>query len=198
MLRAGLILCLAAWGDWPEAHVVAHGVPKTSQRKDALDEMQRALEQWQRERRDFSAEQHLQERAARDRHSGGRVVREAVPVETHTGRGHSKVIEFKKDRLQGELEEAEAAVQQHEAECARNPKPCEERQAQAELIEQGNDAWERAAEAAQEKRNAQIEEDARRFQAQLDAAKRRQEEREAKKLGGRVDAEGNFVDDDLK
>jgi hypothetical protein len=198
MEHAALILLLAAWGDWPEAHVVAHGEPTTLERRAALDDMQRSLDQWQRERREFGQEQRLQAAAVRGREVGGRVVREAVPVETHVGQGHSKVIELKKDRLQGELEEAEEAVKAHQAECARNPQPCREREKQAEVVDQGNAAWDRAAEANREKRDQQIEEDARRYQAQLDAAKRREEERAAKKLGGKLDSEGNFVDEDLR
>ncbi len=194
-----LVVCLTAWPEWPEAHVVARGVPKTSQRVQALDEMQRALEQWQRERKDFVAEQRAQAEAARLREQPELMDGEKPPWAGRAKvRGRSKVIEVKRDRLQGEIEEAEADVRAHAAECAKNPKPCEERRKQAELIEKGNEAWDQAAEAAEEKRRAQIEEDARRFQAELDAAKRREAERDAKKLGGRVDGEGNFVDDDLR
>ena len=36
------------------------------------------------------------------------------------------------------------------------------------------------------------------MQAELDAAKKREANKQAKKLGGSVDDDGNFADDDLK
>jgi hypothetical protein len=48
------------------------------------------------------------------------------------------------------------------------------------------------------KRRAAIEADARKFQAALDEARRREEQKQAEKMGGKLDTEGNFVDSDLK
>lgn len=209
-----LILVLAAWGDFPDRPPATKlPAPRSSQRREALDELQGLLGQWQKERLDFTREQSLQLKAEGAlEHSRGQGADAAEPVKgfkkvievkkggagtTRSGRG--KVIELPaRDRLEVELEEAEAQAEARRQECAKDPARCAAQRSKRAKTESGNDAFEEAIEANFEKRRAQIEAEAAKIQAVVNEARTREANREAKKLGGSVDEEGNFADDDLK
>ena len=66
------------------------------------------------------------------------------------------------------------------------------------MVESANDAFDAAIEVNFEKRRAQIELEAAKIQAVVNEARQAEANRQAKKLGGSVDEEGNFADDELK
>ena len=206
-----LILILAAWGDLrPDGPPARRGPsPKTAQRKEVLDEFQALLAQWQRERNDFNREVALQQRAEirveysrehpidpADLKKGGK----EVEVKRGGGKsGRGKVIEFApREKLEVDLEEAEAAAEQRREVCKKDPVKCAAEKRNREKLEEADDAFEAAIEINFEKRRAKIEAEAVKMQAELVEARQREANRQAKKLGGAVDDEGNFVDDDLK
>lgn len=201
-----LLLILSGWADFSDAKPAAKGrAPKSSQRREALEEFQALLGQWQKERLDFSREQQLQQKAE-DRVEGSKAqsAEAAAPAAAKVeiqrgGKGRGKVLEFApKGKLEAEIEEAEVAAEERRAQCAKDPARCAAEKKKREKIESANEAFEEAIEAGFEKRRAQIEAEAAKIQAELNAAKQREANRQAKKLGGSVDEEGNFADDDLK
>ncbi|GEM_PF-3016301 len=206
MLVAPLVLIVAAgWSDFPDAPSAAKTPPpKATQRREALDELQALLEQWQKERLDFAREQQLQlkaEEVVDASREAPALPAEAVEVRrggtAKAGRG--KVIEVApRGKLEAELDEAEAQADARRAECAKNPARCEAEKKKREKAEVANDAFEEAIDKNFEKRRVKIEAEAAKIQAGVTAAKQREANRQAKKLGGSVDDEGNFADDDLK
>jgi hypothetical protein len=211
-----LILILAAgWSDFPDHTAAARGrPPKSSQRREALEELQALLGQWQKERLDLAKEQVLQLKAeehlefsrgqpadANEPVTGFKKIVDAKkggpPGATKTGRG--KVIEFApRDKLEVDLEEAEAEVEARQKECAKNPAKCAAEKRKREKVQSANDAFEEAIEVNFEKRRAQIEAEAAKIQAAVNEARQREANAQAKKLGGTVDEDGNFADDELK
>lgn len=211
-----LVVVLASgWSDFPDAPPATKArPPKSAARREALDEFQSLLGQWQKERLDFTREQTLQLKAEGHlEFSRGQPADAAEPV-----RGFNKVIEVKKGgtsgttkagrgkvielpakaKLEWELEEAEAEAEARRAECAKQPARCAAEKRKREKVESANDAFEEAIELNFEKRRAQIEAEAAKIQAVVNEARQREANRQAKKLGGSVDEDGNFADDDLK
>ncbi len=211
-----LTLVLAAgWSDFPLAPPAAKSrPPKSAQRREALEEFQAQLSQWQLDRLDFTREQALQLKAEDQLElsrgqpgSSAEKVRgfnKVIEVKkgnevgtTRTGRG--KVIEIApREKLEVELEEAEAQAEARRAECTQHPSRCAAQKHQREKVESANDAFEEAIEVNFEKRRAQIELEAAKIQAVVNEARAKEANRQAKKLGGTVDEEGNFADDELK
>jgi hypothetical protein len=210
-----LVVLAAGWSDFPDAPPATKTrPPKSSQRREALEEFQTLLGQWQKERLDFTREQSLQLKAeghlefsrgepgdaaepVRGFNKVIEVKKGGAPGATRTGRG--KVIEFApREKLELDLEEAEAEAAARQQECAKNPKKCAAEKAKREKVESANDAFDEAIEVNFEKRRAQIEAEAAKMQAAVNEARQREANRQAKKLGGSVDEEGNFEDDDLK
>ena len=88
-----LLILAAGWSDFPD-HPPATKTrpPKSAQRREALEELQALLAQWQKERLDFAREQTLQTKAESHlEHSRGQPSDLAEPV-----KGFKKVIEVKK------------------------------------------------------------------------------------------------------
>lgn len=204
-----LILVLAAWGDLrPEGVRAVKGPgPKSAQRKEALEEFQQLLSQWQRERNEFSAEVALQAHAearidfSREHPEEPAIAGGTPSTESKkpTRAPRSKVLEFSaRPRLEVELEEAEAAANERTAECEKNLAKCQAERRKRSRLEEADDAFEAAIEKNFEKRRAKIEAEGAKMQADFEAARKREANREMKKLGGAVDDEGNFVDDELK
>ncbi len=203
-----LILVLAAWGDLrPDGPPARRGPPpKTSQRREALDELQALLGQWQKERSDFSREVALQQRAelrleaSREHRDDPAAAVKEIEVKRGTGKsGRGKVIEFApREKLEVDLEQAEADAEARQAACRKDPVKCEADRKKRARLELADEAFEAAIEVNFEKRRAKIEAEAVKMQAELMAARQSEANRQAKKLGGAVDDEGNFVDDDLK
>lgn len=216
MLSVPLILILAGgWSDFPDAPAATKTrPPKSSQRREALEEFQGLLGQWQKERLDFAREQSLQQKAENHLelsrgqpgdvtepvHGFNKVIevkKGGTPGSSKTGRG--KVIEMApREKLDVELEEAEAEAEARRALCAKQPAKCAAEKRKREKVESANDAFEEAIEVNFEKRRAQIEAEAAKIQAVVNEARTREANRQAKKLGGTVDEDGNFADDDLK
>ncbi|MBS1151287.1 MAG: hypothetical protein H6Q89_2985 [Myxococcaceae bacterium] len=187
-----LLLVLAVgWSDFPDAPPATKTrPPKSSQRREALEEFQTLLGQWQKERLDFAREQDLQLKAegalehsrgepsdlAEPVHGFKKVVEVKKPTAGSTRTGRGKVIEF------APREKLKCAAQKH----------------QREKAESANDAFEEAIEVNFEKRRAQIEAEAAKIQAAVNEARAREANRQAKKIGGTIDEEGNFEDDELK
>ncbi len=204
-----LLLLLTAWGDFrPEGPPAAPGpAPKTSQRREALEEFEGLLTVWQRERSEYAREVLLQERADARLEADRLLAAEPKPapsksieVKRKAGKGgRGKVIELPaKDKLEAELEEAEADADARRAACKKDPSRCVAEKMKREKLEAADEAFDSAIEAGFEKRRAAIEAEGARMKAELDAARAREANRQAKKLGGSVDEEGNFVDDELK
>ena len=210
-----ILFLLAGWSDFPDPPPATKTrPPKSSQRREALEEFQTLLGQWQKERLEFSREQSLQLKAeghlefsrgepadAAEAVRGFKKVievKKAASGSTHLG-ARGKVLEFApRDKLELDLEEAEAEAEARWKECAKNPARCSAQKQKREQVESANDAFEEAIEVNFEKRRAQIEAEAAKIQAAVNEARAREANREAKKLGGSVDEDGNFADDDLK
>jgi hypothetical protein len=206
-----LVLAASVW-DEPMSHrdeARYVGQPKASGLRDAYDTMQSAMKVWQRERREMLDEQVIevqrQEQKARDEAPMSEAALKKYKVVTvgkgggRTVKSRSKVIEIKKrEGLDGQIDQLEAEAEEHRIACKENPDKCaRERQIKADL-ERGEDLWDAVAEQNFEKRRAAIEEEGRKFQQALDDARKREEQKQAESMGGKLDAEGNFVDSDLK
>lgn len=181
--------------------------PRASQLKEAFDDFDRAMRHWDRERREQLAEQTIELQRVQQKQRDEAPLPEAslkkykvieVGKGSSKGRGRSKVIELpERDKVDVQMEELAAEVQARRELCKRDPRRCEREKKEREALERGNDAWDEAVTANYEKRREAIEAEGRKFQAELDAARKRQEQQAAERLGGKIDKEGNFVDDDL-
>jgi hypothetical protein len=184
------------------------GVPKAYWLRDAYDEMQSAMKVWNRERREMLDEQVLesqrQEQRARDKAPLSKAaLRRYKFVDVSKGghsRGKGKVIETKKQRegLDAQIDQLEDEADEHRENCREDPAACAKTRRERIDLARGAALWEEAVEANYAKRKAAIEAEARRFQKQLDDARRREEQKQAEKMGGSIDSQGNFVDSDLK
>jgi hypothetical protein len=184
------------------------GKPKASGLRDAYDEMASAMKVWERERRELLDDQvkESQRRLQRARNeapiSEAELKRYKVVEVGKNGKGKSKgkVIEVRKQRegIDAQIDQLEAEAEERREQCKEDPDKCQhERQVRADLA-RGAELWEQAVQANFAKRRAAIEAEARKFQAALDDARHREEQKQAEKMGGKLDTEGNFVDSDLK
>lgn len=221
MVLRFLILCSlsGSWGDLEDASArAAPGpAPKPFQRREALEAMQAALGQWQKERTEFARDAELRERwrgemdataarAAADEADAQLPTRAGKVVEVgKPSRGrYGKVIEVgpaddgqPRSALDDELglaaERAEA-VERHKRE---DPEGYARDRAKKAAVREGNRAWDEAVVRRFKEREAAIEAEGRAMQAELDAARLREAQVQAKKLGGSLDGQGNFVDSEL-
>ncbi|MBL8957511.1 MAG: hypothetical protein JNK82_42450 [Myxococcaceae bacterium] len=209
-----LVLALSASPGWPDTlgtgrtNVIEVVRPRASQLREAFDDLDRAMKLWQRERRELLDEQTLEQQRVSQKQRDEAPLPEAalkgykvidVGKTPRKGKGRSKVIELEaRDKVDTQLEELSAEIAERRAVCKSDPVRCEREKKQREALQRGNAAWDEAVTASYEKRREAIEAEARRFQNELDAAKKREEQRQAEKLGGGLDREGNFVDSDLK
>jgi hypothetical protein len=185
--------------------------------------MQASLGQWQKERREFGRDVERRDRLKEQRESA--VVEQPAegegeaPVDLKafgkvievgkgtTGKGkkeYGKVIELKPDRdgstrsvIDEELEKAEERAEAVSRKKREDPKGFAREKAEREAIASGNRAWGEAVEKRFKQREASIEAEARRMQAELDAARKQEERAQAAKMGGTIDEEGNFVDPEI-
>lgn len=176
--------------------------PTAFQRQEALDEMQAAIGLWLQERRAFGREL-AKLREDQRRRDAPDLLAPAAPEDVE---GFEKIIEVPPQEAQQEdaATTVEAEVQRMEAEldarreaCKADPQACARERERRRLIREGNRAWTEALEKKRREREAALEAEARRLQAELDAARRKEAQERARQLGGRIDAEGNFVDEDL-
>lgn len=213
MWSAVVALVLCADSPWDEplgaGRDRAVGVvrPRASQLREAFDDFDRAVRVWQRERREMLDEQVLEQQRVQQKARDEAPLPEAalkkykvieVGKKGSKARGRSKVIELpERDKVDAQVEELAAEVAARRELCKRDPERCEREKKERERLQRGNEAWDEAVTANYEKRREAIEAEARKFQAELDAARKREEQRQAKALGGSIDKEGNFVDTDL-
>jgi hypothetical protein len=205
-----LLLLIALAGDWGELHDshvrVSPGKPPTAnQRKEELDEMQSVLSAWQRERHEFTRDAHESEKKKEapppeEAVEPKKVIEVGKPQKKGAPSRYGKIIEVAPDRteIEQELDSAEERAEKTRQKKAADPKGFAREKAQKEALEKGNDAWDDALEKRWKVREAEIEAEARKIQAELDAARRREALEQAKKMGGTLDAEGNFVDPEIK
>lgn len=183
--------------------------PRGSQIREAFDDLDKAMKLWERERREMLDEQTLEQQRVQQKQRDEAPLPDAALKKYKVievgkgakgrGRGRSKVIELpERDKVDMQMEELAAEAAAYREKCRKDPERCAREKKQREKLEQGNEAWDEAVTANYEKRREAIEAEARKFQEELVAAKKREEQRQAEKLGGAIDAEGNFVDSDLK
>ncbi|MHB8877460.1 MAG: hypothetical protein ACYC8T_27525 [Myxococcaceae bacterium] len=224
---AGPADAAAAWGEFSGAdrRVTARRAPSPFERREALDEMQAALGRWQKERTDFARDVDQRERwlvqsrataagagagAAVDEAEVEAVVRSGKVVEVgKPGRAgkaarYGKVIEVgpgedaqPKSALDEEIGKAAERAEALERRKREDPEGYAREKAQRQAVVEGNRAWDEAVARRFKQREEAIEAEARVMQAELDAARLLEEKAQAKKLGGTLDSQGNFVDNDL-
>lgn len=213
MLGPLLSLTLLADPVWSEplgskrADVVAVARPRASQLREAFDDFDRAMKVWQRERREMLDEQVLEQQRVAQRARDAAPLPEAAlkkykVLEVGKGAGKSrsraKVIELPaRGKLDQQLDQLEFEADQRRELCANDPIRCAREKKEREALSKGNAAWDDAVTVNYEKRRAAIEAEGAKIQAELDAARKREAQKQAEKLGGSVDNEGNFVDGDL-
>lgn len=184
----------------------------------ALDDMQRALTQWERERREFGRELEAADRIRQLRSAESREAPGDGPPEDPerggTAASRVKIIEVPGERDGGGPQEEEPSVEgdapveqemrrldeelrERQRLCDENPERCAKEKAQRRVVREGNRAWDEAIDRKERAREEAIEAQARKIQAELDAARRREAEERAKSMGGALDAQGNFVDEEL-
>jgi type IV secretory pathway VirB10-like protein len=102
------------------------------------------------------------------------------------------------DPVEAEILRMEVELEERAQRCAQDPVACARERAERRLVREGNEAWDAAVEAREQAREQAIEARARQLQAEADAARRAEAEARAKDLGGRLDAQGRFIDDELE
>jgi hypothetical protein len=165
---------------------------------------------WQREKRELLQDQlKEQQRVQRQMRDAAQISDEAIKkykiIEVAKGgrsrniKSRAKVIELPpREGIDAQLDQLELEAAARQQLCAEDPGRCAREKHDREELARGNDEFDHAVEVNFEKRRAGIEAEARKFQAQLEAAKRKDAEAQAARMGGSLDAEGNFVDADLK
>ncbi len=205
------LLC-ASGSDWSELRQPSTARPgarpSAQARLEALDLMQSMIGQWQRERSDFYKD--LERREQREK-----APVEEAPPEPEVAPASWKMVEAGKGSASGRFgkvievapepteEERELRAAEERAEAAmrkrqEDPQAFSRERQKRERREEAERLWEEAAAKKLKERQAKIEEEARRIQAELDAARRREALMQAKKLGGTLDEEGNFVDPEIR
>lgn len=224
MSVAGVIVIALVASATPSAAAtadpVANGARASwSQRRDALEELQGSLGQWQKERREFNRER-ARSREIRARREAPQAAADAVapPPRTRSRppppREWGKVIEVAPEdpprdaaawgevpqgttEVERQVLKLEEELEARRRSCEEDPAACEAERERRRIIREGNAAWEAALQEKQRVKEAAIEAEALRIQQEIDAARRREAEERARDLGGRLDEKGEFVDDDL-
>lgn len=226
------VLCVAPpagagdehWGSLEQGRPAARKMGRPSARlfDAALDDMQRALTQWERERRELGRELEAADRIRQLRSAESREVPEdGLPVDPERGgtaASRVKIIEVPRERdgggqqekepeeepsvegdapVEQEMRRLDEELRERQRLCDENPERCAKEKAQRRLIREGNRAWDEAVDRKERAREEAIEAQARKIQAELDAARRREAQERARKMGGAIDAQGNFVDEEL-
>lgn len=199
--------------------VASGSKPSWSQRRDALDELQGSLGQWQRERREFNRER-ARSREIRARREAPQGAGEAVAPSPGSRarpaprREWGKVIEVAPEdpprdasawgevpqgatEVERQVLKLEEELEARRRSCDEDPGACEAERERRRIIREGNAAWDAALQEKQRAKEAAIEAEALRIQQEIDVARRREAEQRARDLGGRLDEKGEFVDDDL-
>jgi hypothetical protein len=184
--------------------------PTTFQRSEALDDVDATLKRWPRERTEFTFDREQRTRwLQRPQEPAAAVPLEPVPPGPRPGAKPSrfgKVIEVAPfdvpeerrtwiEQEIGRLQDDQSSLEQLKRD---DPKRYAKEQARRSKISAGNRAWEVAVAKKRAEQLAAIEAEAVRMQEALNLARRREAELNARRMGGSLDAEGNFVDPDLE
>lgn len=204
------------WGASPASHSaevrrVRGAPPRYLERHDTLMEAQDILGMWQRESREFVEEAEELERL---RGPGIQIFRgepadpppdpePEVEVEAPPPEDAQPTTEAAAEPPNdGQPSTREAPPPRGdnwlEEELARREASRQAALAKSKEDEERERLWNEAAERRAAERNAAIEAEARRMQEALNRARRREEEKRARQLGGALDKEGNYVDPDLE
>jgi hypothetical protein len=202
----------------PDRHARAKAGPAPSafQRGEALDELEAALKRWPRERRQFELDRAEKERwqvrlpeEPRPEEKPDQITPEPEIVRKPGVQPSrfGKIIEIAPDPqprkkpgnwIEAEiyrLEDDQGSLEQLKEE---NPQAYAREKARRATVREGNRAWDAAVAKRNAEQAAAIEAEAARMQARLLAVRRKEAEANARRLGGTLDAEGNFVDPDLE
>ncbi|HEX4621241.1 MAG TPA: hypothetical protein VH208_06710, partial [Myxococcaceae bacterium] len=184
--------------------------PTSFQRSEALDDLEAALKRWPRERTEFAIDR---EQRARWLQRPTEPVAFATPEPPTPKPGpkaqpsrFGKVIEVapfdvpeeRKTWIEqeiGRLQDDQVSLDQLKRD---DPLRYAREKVRRSQISAGNRAWEAAVAKKRAEQLAAIEAEAVRMQEALNVARRREAELNAKRMGGSLDAEGNFVDPDLE
>ena len=184
--------------------------PTRFQRSEALDDVDAALKRWPRERTEFAIDREQRTRwRQRPAESAAVAPPEPEPPAPKPGAKPSrfgKVIEVAPfdvpeerrtwiEQEIGRLQDDQSSLDQLKRE---DPTRYAKEKARRSEVSAGNRAWDAAVAKKRAEQLAAIEAEAVRMQAALNLARRREAELNARRKGGSLDAEGNFVDPDLE
>jgi hypothetical protein len=213
---AALVLCGSAGDPWDfhadPSRARTHSEPTAFMRTEALDDVDAALKRWARERKEFSLDAEQRARwlqRPREEDAAAKptpVEPEPAPKSNARPSRYGKVIEIAPidapeerrtwmEQEIGRLEDDQVSLEQLKRE---DPRRYAREKARRSMLSAGNRAWEAAVQKKRLEQQAAIEAEAYRMQQALNAARRREAELNAKRMGGTLDAEGNFVDPDLE
>jgi hypothetical protein len=184
--------------------------PTGFQRSEALDDVEAALKRWSRERTELSIDREQRARWLQ-RPAGPVATPEPEPPTPKSGvkaqpSRFGKVIEVapfdvpeeRKTWIEqeiGRLQDDQGSLDQLKRD---DPQRYAREKARRSQVSAGNRAWEAAVAKKRAEQLAAIEAEAVRMQEALNLARRREAELNARRMGGSLDAEGNFVDPDLE
>ncbi|MEW6431401.1 MAG: hypothetical protein AB1730_07805 [Myxococcota bacterium] len=199
-----LVLVAGAWDDFDPPKDVPRRPASSSEALEAFDDVEKAIAAWQAERKEFRQAQHelAVTRDVRDlRALPWPDTRDVEVVRNPKARpGRGKVVEPKgralspaEEKLQAELDAAEARAEDYRRRCAEDPVGCAKASADKRRLEAGNQAFDEAA----GRRQAELErreQDIARRQQELEAQQKALDEQqkamaeEAEKMKKALDA----------
>jgi hypothetical protein len=199
-----LLLVVGAWDDFPPRPDVPVRSPRSGELSDAYDDVARAIAVWQAERKAFQEEQHEQQaiRDVLDLKAQPWPDPRDVEVVKNPGfkGGRSKVVAPKgrqpspaEQRLQAELDAAEARAEDYRRRCAEDPAGCARGAGAKKRLDDGNRAFDddaRERQAELERREQELARKQQALEAQQQALEERQKEmaEEAEKMKKALDA----------
>ncbi|MBX5483300.1 MAG: hypothetical protein IRZ16_15875 [Myxococcaceae bacterium] len=190
----------------------------------AIEEMQAALGHWERERREFNHDAADLDRIRAHRQAAAETapnsdellsgdaeepaapVTDAPPDDRVAGAARkpeetpadaSEPAVEEDDPVAAQIRRLDVELTERQRLCAADPVACAKERELRNMVREGNRAWDEAIKEKERARQEAIEAEARKIQAELDAARRREAQERAKRMGGAIDASGNFVDEDL-
>jgi hypothetical protein len=177
------------------------GAATTSQRQEALEDVAKALQRWPHEKGEFNRDvdelRRWLERPPDLIEKPGVPEPEVVRKPGAKSTRYGKIIEVPPDTPPAPkswVDEEAGHLEQREE----DPKAYAREQARRAFIREGNRQWDEAVAKRRAEQAIAIEAEAAKMQRALEAARRKEAELNARKMGGSLDADGNFVDPDLE